>query len=141
MNQSMNQPPRIRNADELSNLRWVEVEITVPRLKMSKSGRRDLRIIPTRLTHELLSFRFANYFLWHTFELSKRSHRSPPVKFISTVRLKREGANTNMRFSTILQRSRQALAGTAQPRFRHISNIARSILEVKKSVATKPSPN
>jgi hypothetical protein len=35
----------------------------------------------------------------------------------------------------MLQKSRQTLAGTAQPRFRHISNIARSILEVKKSVA------
>jgi hypothetical protein len=45
-----------------------------------------------------------------------------------------------MRFSTILQRSRQALAGTAQPRFRHISNIARSILECQK-VSCNQSPS
>jgi hypothetical protein len=40
----------------------------------------------------LLSFCLANYFLWHTFELPKRGHQTPPVKFISTVKLKREGA-------------------------------------------------
>jgi len=33
-----------------------------------------------------------------------------------------------IRFSTILQRERQARAGTDQPRLRQISNIARKIL-------------
>jgi hypothetical protein len=40
---------------------------------------------------------------------------------------------TDIRFSTILQRSRAALAGTAHPRFRQISNMARKILDEELS--------
>lgn len=35
---------------------------------------------------------------------------------------------TNILFSTILHKLRAALAGTAHPRFKHISNMARKIL-------------